>query len=139
MTQQSKTGRTYKVKNPYTVQPDKGKKFTQLSKTIPDQSLPLIVILERHTRGLPLDASMRIPLYEGENETQEGIDIKNLDLVDIEQMATENNATILENKNKLEYEKSEKLRKKYEADEAKKKADYFTEFEKQKADGNKLS
>jgi len=55
-------------------------KFPSL--TIPDQSMTVRDILERHSRGLTIE-SAKVPIYEEENLP----DIKNMDLADREQYA----------------------------------------------------
>lgn len=54
---------------------------TQPSNTIPDQSLPLRTILDRYTRGLPMDIPVTANMYEGESEFDIP-DLRTLDLAD---------------------------------------------------------
>lgn len=60
----------------------KGETNKQPSLTVPDQTMSLRELLHRHTRGLPLHHVER-PTYYNENET---IDLKTLDLVDIQDL-----------------------------------------------------
>lgn len=97
---EEKTRKAHKVRTPYTYEERPGKKFFGLSKTVPDQAIPLRVLLDRHTRGLPLNASQRIPLFEGEEETQmsNGINMAMLDLAELEQLSKENYDYLLKQK-----------------------------------------
>lgn len=86
MEKQDKQSSKYKVRTAFNNKPDKGKKFTQLSLTVPDQAIPLQVLLERHTKGMPLGAAMRTPLYEDEEAEFGGINIKTLDLSELHEL-----------------------------------------------------
>lgn len=56
----------------------------QPSNTVPNQSMPLKTILDRFTRGLPLDIPLKNDYYEGENE--EYIDMRHLDLAEQQEL-----------------------------------------------------
>lgn len=61
--------------------PKSGEVFTLPSMTIPDQALTVREIMDRYSRGLPLDGQ-RVPIYEGEEEGMP--DFRNMDLSEIE-------------------------------------------------------
>jgi hypothetical protein len=48
-----------KLKNAYQKSKYKGKKMDQTVNTIPDQNLSIRQLLDRHSRGLPIDATQR--------------------------------------------------------------------------------
>lgn len=54
------------------------------SLTVPDQTMSMKTIFERYVRGRPLDASVREPIYYGDD--LELPDVKRMDLVEIGQM-----------------------------------------------------
>jgi hypothetical protein len=87
--------------------------FTQPSQTIPDQSMTIQQILDKHSRGLDLGGS-REPIYE--EEPSNGINPKSLDLVDIQNMKRENEEKIVHLKSKAEKEKAQKAEKKRKND-----------------------
>lgn len=62
--------------------PYKGQTITDPSMTVPDQTMSLRTILDRHARQLPLTLPGSIPVYNGEDD--DGVDINHLDLVDRE-------------------------------------------------------
>lgn len=77
----------------YREHPEKwlGQVFTLPSQTIPDQTMSMRELLERHTRGMDLGGIAKEGLFEDEeNDPQHGINPKTLDLADIEQMKREN-------------------------------------------------
>lgn len=69
--------------------PKRYKIFTQKSKTVPDQTMSIKTILERHTRGLDIPEG-KAPIYEEEDMPSNGINPKTLDLVDLENIARGN-------------------------------------------------
>lgn len=82
--------------------PKNYKIFEQPSMTVPDQSLSIKQIIDRHTKGLALGGS-KTPIYDEDGESM-GINPKTLDLTELHDMATENkehiaklNATIEKN------------------------------------------
>ena len=60
-----------------------GKKPIGVSQTVPDQTMSLRQILDRYARGLPIEGQ-KSQIWQGE-ETN-GIDIKSLDLAEIQEM-----------------------------------------------------
>ena len=54
------------------------------SMTIPDQTMSIRTILERHSRGLPIDG-MKIPIYDGEENDLP--DWRRLDLAERQELA----------------------------------------------------
>jgi len=84
-----KTANPHKVRTPYNSQPSRGQIFTQESKTIPDLSLSLRVLIERHSRGMPVSAAMFTPVYDNEGEAEKklgGVNIQTLDLVERQEL-----------------------------------------------------
>lgn len=63
--------------------PKRGKQFTKPSLTIPDQTLTPRELLDRHARGMNLQG-YTVPKYGDEN--QQGLDIRKMDLVDIQNL-----------------------------------------------------
>jgi len=59
--------------------PRKGEINNLPSLTIPDHAMSITEIIRRYASGLPL-AGQRIPMYEGEDDILNGIDIRTLDL-----------------------------------------------------------
>lgn len=107
--------RAYKVRTPYNVQSltgSEGKKCVQLSRTVPDQAIPLRVLLDRHTRGIPYGVAERTPMYE--DEESNGINTRTLDLVDIQKLREANAEYIIDQKVQLDNEKRAKLAKEQE-------------------------
>lgn len=84
--QEQQSSKRHKVLSAYNYVPSKGKKFTDLSLTQPDQAISLQVLLERHTKGMPLGTAMRIPLYEDEQPEFGGINIQTLDLTELQSL-----------------------------------------------------
>jgi len=62
----------------------KHKIFTQPSMTIPDQTMNIRTILERHSRGLPIDG-MKVPIWDGEENDLP--DWRRLDLAERQELA----------------------------------------------------
>ena len=54
------------------------------SLTVPDQTMSIRTILDRHSRGLPIDG-IKIPIYEGEENDLP--DYRRLDLAEREELA----------------------------------------------------
>lgn len=63
---------------------NKGKIFTQESKTVPDQTMSIRQIMQRHVRGIETPVA-KVPIYT----ESDGINAKNLDLVDIQEIKME--------------------------------------------------
>lgn len=66
--------------------------FTDVSQTVPDQSMSMRDLLHRYAQGLPMGGS-RQPFYDEENMFN-GVNPKTLDLVDIQEMKMKNDAQI---------------------------------------------
>lgn len=58
-------------------------KFTKPSLTIPDQTMSIRTILDRHSRGLPIDG-VKVPLYDEEDDLP---DWRTLDLSERQELA----------------------------------------------------
>jgi len=82
-------------------------KSTQPSCTVPDQTMSLKTLLERNSRGLPIEGNHHEPMYYG-NETP--INPKTLDLTEIHELAMENQQLI--NNLQDELRESEKTKNK---------------------------
>ena len=74
-----------KISNTYNYQPYEGIINNQPSMTVPDQTLTLRQILDRYARGLPLGGTNESPIFD-EEETNEGIDIRTLDLSEVHEL-----------------------------------------------------
>jgi len=105
------TLRTYKVRTQYNNSGNsKGQKFNGLSMTVPDQAIPLQVLLERHVKGLPINVATRLPLYEDEEQQSNsmgGINPATLDLADMEKLKTMNQIEIQDLTKQFESEKGQ--------------------------------
>lgn len=66
------------IRTPYKRPATVGERFTLPSRTIPDQTMSIPEILRRYASGLSLDSST--PIYEGEEDILDGVDIRTLDL-----------------------------------------------------------
>lgn len=60
--------------------------ISDVSQTVPDQTLSLRTLMERYSNGQPINGVDLKPLYEDEEQPSEGINIKTLDLADMEEM-----------------------------------------------------
>lgn len=76
-----------KQQNSLTFSPNdhRGEVNERPSKTIPDQSLTIRDLINRHTRGLPLEGG-RVPVYEEEDDDLSGVEFSKLDLVDQQEL-----------------------------------------------------
>jgi hypothetical protein len=82
-----------------------GQKFTMKSRVVPDMSLTPKELLQRYAKGLPLGGyDPNAAMWDDEND---GVDIRKLDLVDI-QLLQENNLEKLE---ELKQRQDEALRR----------------------------
>jgi hypothetical protein len=70
---------------------------TEASMTIPDQSMTVVQILERHSRGLTLGGA-KVPIYDGEDDYFP--DPRTLDLAERQQMIEDNALELIELKTK---------------------------------------
>lgn len=66
------------VQNPLNFIMKSGKKVSGPSMTIPDQSMSMRELLHKFSKGSPINASVREPIWVGEDG--EGIDMRTLDL-----------------------------------------------------------
>jgi hypothetical protein len=88
--------------------PAPGKIFTQPSLTVPDQTMSIRTIMERYARGLPTD-NVKTPLYDVD-ELSQGVDLRKLDLVDIQEMSMSHKKTIGKHKDDLKKADEKKKR-----------------------------
>lgn len=79
-----------------------------ISQTIPDQTMSMRTLLERHARGLSLTAVGKEEIFDENQDLTRGIDTRTLDLVDIQEIKEEFQS--LEEKNKMEQEERVKAR-----------------------------
>lgn len=79
--------------------PSPGKVFTQPSLTVPDQTMSIRTIMERYARGLPTE-NLKTPLYDVD-ELSQGVDLRKMDLVDIQEMSKAHKKTIGKHKDDL--------------------------------------
>lgn len=116
--QQEPKGDLPKVKNTlnYHLYPKKYKIFTQPSLTIPDQSMSMRELLERHTRGLDLGGISKEPIFEEEDMPTSGVNPKVLDLVDIENLKLENAQKIKDLQSKAQKHEQDKKNARTEAE-----------------------
>lgn len=99
----------------------KGEKFTLPSKTVPDETLTVRQMLERHTRGLPVHASQKQAVYHGD-----------VDLPDMERLELEDKQEILENAQQNITDIKDRLNKKAAKQKAAKEAAAKKALENQK-------
>ncbi|AXH75556.1 MAG: hypothetical protein [Microviridae sp.] len=78
-----------------------GREISSISQTIPDQSIPIRTLLDRHSRGFEIEGQ-RVPLY---NPTGMGINPKTLDNIDLAELAEQNIANIQHLKDKADADK----------------------------------
>lgn len=85
-----------------------GKKISSVSETLPDQTMSIREILERHAKGLPI-ADSKTPIYD-EDETSRGINPKTLDLVDLQELAMRTNDDVSRLQNEIKEAKTRKVK-----------------------------
>lgn len=56
-----------------------------LSQTIPDQSMPIAMLIQRYASGLPM-SGVKVPLYSDEDSLLAGINLDKLDLAEREEL-----------------------------------------------------
>lgn len=78
------------------------------SETLPDQTMSIREILERHAKGLPV-ADSKTPIYD-EDETSQGINPKTLDLVDLQELAMKTNDDVSRLQNEIKRSKEAKTK-----------------------------
>lgn len=88
------------------------------SLTKPDRSLTMSEILQRHTNGMEMPG-VKVPIYDEDDVTTWGLDPKTLDLVDLQAMQLENDAHIMDLKEKYILERTERSKQLHEAEQAK--------------------
>lgn len=69
----------------YLAHPRSGLFFTLPSLTVPDMTMSIREILERHSRGLPLDG-VRIPVYQDDEDYSDMPDPRYLDLAERQEL-----------------------------------------------------
>lgn len=104
-----------------------GEVNSEPSMTVPDQTMSLRTILDRHARGLPITGVNEQPTY---NEDAEGIDLKSLDLSEAHDLIAAKTAELNETLARIEQSKQEK--KKRDEEQAKKRDEELSELRKLK-------
>lgn len=94
------------------VQPHQGRLVVGVSQTIPDEAMTMRTILERHAKGLPI-AGEKEAIYD-EDETSRGINPRNLDLVDLQEIAEQNKSDVNRLSSIIDEAKSKAKQKKVE-------------------------
>jgi len=79
-----------KFKTPYNMRDvvTPGEVFTQPSMTIPDQTMTIQEMLQRHAQGLGFNGQ-KVPFYEGDNDPLNGVNPKTLDLSELADLRDE--------------------------------------------------
>lgn len=75
-----------------------------ISQTLPDQAMTIVEIIDRHTRGLPLNLSNNIPIYEGEEFHP---DLDKMDLADREAYIDQAKQTLEETTTRIKTRQAE--------------------------------
>jgi uncharacterized protein YifE (UPF0438 family) len=91
-------------------QPKEGKTFTQPSQTIPDMTMSMRDIIDRHAKGMPMEIG-KTPIFHEEETEQKGINYKTLDLAEVEIIAKEHKENMDNLWNQYEAEDNDKKRK----------------------------
>lgn len=68
-------------------------------------------LLNRYAKGLPLEGEQKTPIYDEEG-TSRGIDIRTLDLVDLQEMRLNNKQDIDDIQNQIQTQKATKKKSK---------------------------
>lgn len=101
---------TMQIRTPYNLekhrQPVNDRSSKKPSMTVPDQSMTVKEILDRHARGLPLDGR-KVPMYEGETDMP---DLKGLDLAERQALYELAQQELEEIKQKLNKKQHERIR-----------------------------
>lgn len=90
----------------------KGEFFTEPSLTVPDMTMSMRTIMERYAKGLPID-NQKTPIYDID-EMSEGVDLRKLDLVDIQEMTEKHKEVLNAHKEETEKKRSKKERDEFE-------------------------
>ena len=98
------------VRTPYNREehPYTGQQFTQKSQTIPNQAMSMRELLTKFAHGQPLTGAKFTPLYGGED--MDGINMKTLDLTDLQDIAEKTKETITNFKKGQENAEKEQLK-----------------------------
>lgn len=88
--------KVYSFKN----RPDgEGKKFTQPSLTVPDQTMSMRTMIERYAKGLPI-ADAKEEIWDDDIDQTMGINPRSLDLVDLQELRMKNEEVIKKGRKK---------------------------------------
>lgn len=85
------------------------------SMTVPDQSMTIQEIISRYARGLPL-GGQRVPVYDGEEDPLEGVNINTLDLAERQQILEQKKQELADLKQRVI--DKEKRKKEYRQEKA---------------------
>lgn len=108
------------------------------SKTVPDQSKSIREIMILHSRGIT-DVQTKIPKYHDEYELEnlQGIDVRKLDLVEIEQTFNSMAQSLEKQYNEAKTDQEQKELKKRQDDQEKHKQEIIDQYLKQQSDPGK--
>jgi len=87
------------------------------SLTVPDQTMSIRTILDRYAQGLPIQGQQPNPFYDTD-EISEGIDIRKMDLVDMQQLAEKNKEILGQYKKGLDARNKAKKKQEFEEEVA---------------------
>lgn len=99
--------------SPLNYKKSKGQVITDPSQTVPDQTMSMREILTRYARGEEILAGKE-SLFD-EDEISNGLDLRTLDLVDLQKLKEENEAELRELKQRKLDEDAEAQKKREEA------------------------
>lgn len=86
------------------------------SMTIPDQTMSVAEILSRYARGLPITGE-RVPIYNGEDDPLDGIDISKMDYAEREELLNNVKSEVNEIKSKYKKDNLQGVQKPMETKE----------------------
>lgn len=110
------------------------KTFTMPSMTIPDQTMSIREILEKHSRGLDIGGS-KDSIFEEDDEPTSGVNPKTLDLVDFQELKEQTKEKITKLTAEIDSKKAAKAAKDQQAKEKALKDSIIAEF-KQNPEGH---
>lgn len=85
--------------------PSKGEVNNEPSKTIPDQTMTISEMIERHSKGLPIDGG-KVPIYNGEDYPFK--DTTNMDLAERQEYLESLADELVDLRRKIDADKAEK-------------------------------
>jgi len=100
-----------KINNPFNYSGPHMEENNKPSLTIPEQTMTVRQLIERHVRGLPLDGA-KIPIFNGEEDDMP--DLRTLDLSEIANLKAENDAFLAEHQKKEAKALADKQKKEFD-------------------------